>query len=305
MNTDYLIYLLKYDSVHGRFEGTIEKTEGGILVNGKKVHVVAEKDPASIQWGTYGADYICESSGAFTSKEKCILHQKGGAKKVIISAPPKDDAPIYVMGVNHQNYSSSDFVVSNASCTTNCLAPVAKVIHDNYGIAEGLMTTVHAVTINQLTVDGPSKGGKDWRAGRASGANIIPSTTGAAKAVGKVIPSLKGRLTGMAFRVPTTDVSVVDLTVKLEKETTYEEICAKMKEASLGPMKGILGYTEDEVVSSDFTHDPRSSIFDAKAGIMLNSKFVKLVSWYDNEWGYSNRLLDLARYMATKDGNLR
>lgn len=208
------------------------------------------------------------------------------------------------MGVNHTNYKSDDFVVSNASCTTNCLAPVAKVIHDNWGIAEGLMTTVHAVTINQLTVDGPSKGGKDWRAGRASGANIIPSTTGAAKAVGKVIPSLKGKLTGMAFRVPTTDVSVVDLTVKLDKDATYEEICAKMKEASQGSLKGILGYTEDEVVSSDFTTDPRSSIFDAKAGIMLNSKFVKLVSWYDNEWGYSNRLVDLATYMATKDGNL-
>lgn len=208
------------------------------------------------------------------------------------------------MGVNHTLYNPADFVVSNASCTTNCLAPVAKIIHDNWGIAEGLMTTVHAVTINQLPVDGPSKGGKDWRAGRASGANIIPSTTGAAKAVGKVIPSLKGKLTGMAFRVPTTDVSVVDLTVKLEKDATYEEICAKMKEASNGSLKGILGYTEDEVVSSDFIHDPRSSIFDAKAGIMLNSKFVKVVSWYDNEWGYSNRLVDLATYMAGKDGNL-
>jgi len=304
MNIDYLIYLLKYDSVHGRFDGQIEKTEGGILVNGRKVFVTGEKDPAAINWKSLGAEYICESSGAFTSKDKCIAHQVGGAKKVIISAPPKDDAPIYVMGVNHTLYKSDDFVVSNASCTTNCLAPVAKVIHDNWGIAEGLMTTVHAVTINQLTVDGPSKGGKDWRAGRASGANIIPSTTGAAKAVGKVIPSLKGKLTGMAFRVPTTDVSVVDLTVKLDKDATYEEICAKMKEASQGSLKGILGYTEDEVVSSDFTTDPRSSIFDAKAGIMLNSKFVKVVSWYDNEWGYSNRLVDLATYMASKDGNL-
>lgn len=304
MNIDYLIYLLKYDSVHGRFDGQIEKTERGILVNGRKVFVTGEKDPAAINWKSLGAEYICESSGAFTSKDKCIAHQVGGAKKVIISAPPKDDAPIYVMGVNHTLYKSDDFVVSNASCTTNCLAPVAKVIHDNWGIAEGLMTTVHAVTINQLTVDGPSKGGKDWRAGRASGANIIPSTTGAAKAVGKVIPSLKGKLTGMAFRVPTTDVSVVDLTVKLDKDATYEEICAKMKEASQGSLKGILGYTEDEVVSSDFTTDPRSSIFDAKAGIMLNSKFVKVVSWYDNEWGYSNRLVDLATYMASKDGNL-
>jgi len=273
-------------------------------VNGRKIAVTHEKDPSAINWAALGADYICESSGAFTNKEKCLLHQKGGAKKVIISAPPKDDAPIYVMGVNHNLYKSDDFVVSNASCTTNCLAPVAKVLNDNWGITEGLMTTVHAATINQLTVDGPSKGGKDWRAGRAAGANIIPSTTGAAKAVGKVIPALKGKLTGMAFRVPTVDVSVVDLTVKLDKEATYEEICAKMREASEGSLKGILGYTEDEVVSSDFIHDPRSSIFDAKAGIMLNPKFVKVVSWYDNEWGYSTRMVDLACYMALKVGNL-
>ena len=288
----------------GRFDGTIEKAEGGIKVNGNFVRVTHETDPTKVNWGKAGAEYICESTGVFTTKETCDLHLKSGAKKVIISAPSKDDSPMFVLGVNHEKYNSDMSVVSNASCTTNCLAPVAKVLHDNYGIAEGLMTTVHAATINQLTVDGPAKGGKDWRAGRATGVNIIPSSTGAAKAVGKVIPSLNGKLTGMAFRVPTVDVSVVDLTVQLDKGTTYDEICHKMEEASKGSLAGILGYTEDAVVSTDFTTDPRSSIFDAKAGIMLSDKFVKVITWYDNEWGYSNRLVELAHYMAKQDGNL-
>lgn len=288
----------------GRFQGTVEKCEGGIKVNGNKVRVTHEKDPSKIDWGKAGADYVCESTGVFTSKDKAGVHLTAGAKKVIISAPPKDDAPIFVMGVNHTKYESDMKVVSNASCTTNCLAPITKVLHDNYGITEGLMTTVHAATINQLTVDGPSKGGKDWRAGRATGVNIIPSSTGAAKAVGKVIPELNGKLTGMAFRVPTVNVSVVDLTVRLNKGTTYADICKKMKEASEGEMKGFLGYTEDEVVSTDYTTCNLSSIFDAKAGIMLNEKFVKVISWYDNEWGYSNRMVDLAHYMAERDGNL-
>jgi glyceraldehyde 3-phosphate dehydrogenase len=290
-------------SLIGRFDGEIKQVEGGIEVNGHKVRVFTEKDPTQIKWGEVGADYIGECSGAFTTLEKASLHLKGGAKKAIISAPPKDALPIYVMGVNHNNYNPSENVVSNASCTTNCLAPVAKVINDNFGIEEGLMTTVHAVTINQLTVDGPSKGGKDWRAGRAAGCNIIPSTTGAAKAVGKVIKELNGKLTGMAFRVPTTDVSVVDLTVRLQKETSYADLCKKIQEASEGPLKGILGYTEDAVVSSDFATCPLSSIFDAKAGIALSPKFVKVVSWYDNEWGYSNRMVDLAVHMAKVDGN--
>jgi len=266
--------------------------------------VTHEKDPSKINWGKAGADYICESTGVFTSKDTAGVHLKAGGKKVIISAPPKDDAPMFVMGVNHTKYTSDMTVVSNASCTTNCLAPITKVLNDNWGITEGLMTTVHAATINQLTVDGPSKGGKDWRAGRATGVNIIPSSTGAAKAVGKVIPELNGKLTGMAFRVPTVDVSVVDLTCKLGKGATYEEICKKMKEASEGSMKGYLGYTDEAVVSTDFTTCPLSSIFDAKAGIMLNDKFVKVISWYDNEWGYSNRMVDLANYMAERDGNL-
>lgn len=276
----------------------------GILVNGHKVHITHETDPTKIGWGDHGATHICESTGVFTSKAKAEAHLKAGAKKVIISAPPKDDAPIFVMGVNEGKYKSDMNIVSNASCTTNCLAPVAKVIHDNWGIAEGLMTTVHAATINQLTVDGPSKGGKDWRAGRATGVNIIPASTGAAKAVGKVIPELNGKLTGMAFRVPTANVSVVDLTVKLNNSATYADICAKIKEASEGSMKGILGYTDEEVVSSDFTTCSLSSIFDSKAGIMLNDKFAKVISWYDNEWGYSNRLVDLSHHMAKKDGDL-
>jgi len=305
MDLDYLIYLLKYDSVHGRFQGTVEKVDGGIKVNGHKVHVFQETDPTKIPWGKAGADYIAEATGVFTDTKKAGLHLEGGAKKAIISCPAKDDAPMFVMGVNNEKYTSDMTVVSNASCTTNCLAPIAKVIHDNWGIEEGLMTTIHAITINQLPVDGPSKGGKDWRAGRAAGANIIPSSTGAAKAVGKVIPSLNGKLTGMAFRVPTTDVSVVDLTVRLAKDASYDEIKAKIKAESEGSMKGILGYTEDAVVSQDFATDPRSSIFDADAGIALSPRFVKVVSWYDNEWGYSNRMVDLAHFMATADGNLK
>ncbi|CAI2373440.1 unnamed protein product [Moneuplotes crassus] len=296
--------MLKYDSVHGRFDGSIEKVDGGIKVNGNFVKVTHETDPSKINWGDSGADYICESTGVFTSQEKCEAHLSSGAKKVIISAPPKDDVPMFVLGVNHEKYDSNMSVVSNASCTTNCLAPVTKVLNDNYGIVEGLMTTVHAATINQLTVDGPSKGGKDWRAGRATGVNIIPSSTGAAKAVGKVIPELNGKLTGMAFRVPTVNVSVVDLTVRLDKSTSYEDICKKVKEASEGSLAGILGYTEDSVVSTDFTTDKRSSIFDANAGIMLSENFAKVISWYDNEWGYSNRLVELSHYMANKDGNL-
>lgn len=288
----------------GNFNGELKTYDQGLLVNGQKVRVFGEKDAAAIKWSEVGADYICESTGAYTTKAKASLHLQGGAKKVIISAPPKDDVPIFVFGVNSSEYKSDMAVVSNASCTTNCLAPVAKVLNDNWGISEGLMTTVHAMTINQLTVDGPSKGGKDWRAGRAASASIIPSTTGAAKAVGKVIKDLNGKLTGMAFRVPTTNVSVVDLTVRLNKDATYDEICKKMKENADGPMKGVLGYTTDEVVSADFVTNPLSSIFDAKAGIQLSPRFVKVVSWYDNEWGYSNRMVDFAHYMAKVDGNL-
>jgi glyceraldehyde 3-phosphate dehydrogenase len=305
MNVDYLIYLLKYDSVHGRYQHDVKKVDGGIEVNGHKVRLFAEKDPASIKWGDAGADYICESTGVFTSQEKAALHLQGGAKKVIISAPPKDNVPIFVMGVNHNNYKKEMTVVSNASCTTNCLAPIAKILNDNWGIEEGLMTTVHAVTMNQLTVDGPSKGGKDWRAGRAAGVNIIPASTGAAKAVGKVIPELNGKITGAAFRVPTANVSVVDLTVRLQKDAPYEEICKTMKKYSEGEMKGILGYNSEECVSSDFLTNPLSSIFDAGSGIQLNPRFVKVISWYDNEWGYSNRMVDLAHHMAKQDSNLK
>ena len=298
MNMDYLLYQLKYDSVHGRFDHKFEKvSETRFKINGKEIALSNEKLPEQIKWGTTGANYIMECTGAFLSTEAGNKHLSNGAKKVIMSAPPKDETPLFVMGVNHHEYKSSMNVVSNASCTTNCLAPLAKVLNDHWGIKEGLMTTVHAMTATQLTVDGSSKGGKDWRAGRAASGNIIPSSTGAAKAVGKVIKDLKGKLTGMSFRVPVLNVSSVDLTVKLNKETSYEEICKVMKDESNGNMKGILGYTEDEVVSSDFIHDPRSSIFDAKAGIMLNSTFVKVISWYDNEWGYSNRLIDLALHM--------
>jgi enolase len=306
MDIDYMVYLLGYDSVHGKFKGTITtKKEGSaeyLVVNSISVRVYHEKDPAAIGWGASGAHFICESTGVFTAKEKAELHLKGGAKKVIISAPPKDSVPIYVMGVNHQKYSASDTVVSNASCTTNCLAPLSKVIHDNYGIVEGLMTTVHAMTATQLTVDGPSRGGKDWRGGRAASENIIPSSTGAAKAVGKVIPELNGKLTGMAFRVPTPDVSVVDLTCRIAKPAKMSDIVAKIKAAADGPMKGVLGYTNKEVVSSDYYSCPLSSIFDEAACIALNDTFIKVVSWYDNEWGYSNRLIDLACHMAIVDG---
>jgi glyceraldehyde 3-phosphate dehydrogenase len=296
-DADYLAYMLKYDSTHGIFKGTVEAKDGKLVVNGKPIRVTAEKDPANLKWGEVGAEYVVESTGLFLDKAACEAHLKAGAKKVVISAPSKDETPMFVMGVNHKTYKPDMTVVSNASCTTNCLAPVTKVLHDAFGIVEGLMTTVHATTATQKTVDGPSK--KDWRGGRAASVNIIPSSTGAAKAVTKVIPSLKGKLTGMAFRVPTTNVSVVDLTCRLEKGAEYEAIKAAMKKASEGELKGILGYTEEEVVSTDFNGDPRTSIFDAKAGIMLNPNFVKIVAWYDNEWGYSNKLVDLIEYIHT------
>ncbi|CAK9090123.1 unnamed protein product [Durusdinium trenchii] len=306
MDLDYMQYLLKYDSVHKRFNGTVttkkEGTEEYLVVNGLKVRVFHEKDPAQIPWGKVGAKYVCESTGVFCDKEKASKHLKGGCMKVIISAPPKDNTPMFVMGVNQEKYTKDLEVVSNASCTTNCLAPLAKVINDSFGIAEGLMTTVHAMTATQLTVDGPSRGGKDWRGGRCASENIIPSSTGAAKAVGKVIPAMNGKLTGMAFRVPTPDVSVVDLTCRLEKPATMDEITAAIKKAADGPMKGILGFTDHEVVSTDFVTCAYSSIFDKTACIALNDKFVKLVSWYDNEWGYSNRLVDLAVHMSQVDG---
>lgn len=293
-----MAYMFKYDSTHGRFKGSVEVKDGKLVIDGHAVTVYAERDPANIPWGSQGVDYVIESTGVFTTIEKASAHLKGGAKKVIISAPSAD-APMYVCGVNLDKYDPQCTVVSNASCTTNCLAPLAKVIHDKFGIVEGLMTTVHATTATQKTVDGPSS--KDWRGGRGAAANIIPSSTGAAKAVGKVIPSLNGKLTGMAFRVPTSDVSVVDLVVRLEKGASYDEIKQAIKAASEGELKGILGYTEDEVVSTDFVGDPHSSIFDAKAGISLNNNFVKLVSWYDNEWGYSKRVVDLIAFMASKD----
>ncbi|MBQ7882253.1 MAG: type I glyceraldehyde-3-phosphate dehydrogenase [Treponema sp.] len=298
VTADYMAYMTKYDTVHGRFNGTIEEKDGNLLVNGKEIKVFNEMEPKNIPWGELGVEYVLECSGVFTTIEKAQAHLEGGAKKVVISAPSKD-APMFVMGVNHTNYSPDMTVVSNASCTTNCLAPLAKVINDNFGIKEGLMTTVHATTATQKTVDGASK--KDWRGGRAAAANIIPSSTGAAKAVGKVIPTLNGKLTGMAFRVPTVDVSVVDLTVNLEKPATYEEICAAVKKASENEFKGIIEYVDEPVVSSDFIHDAHTSIFDSTAGIMLTDTFVKLVAWYDNEWGYSNKLVDLACYMATVD----
>ncbi len=298
-----LAYMLKYDSVHGPFKGTVQAGEGCLIVNDKKIRLTAEKDPANLKWNEVGAEYVCESTGFFLEKAKAEGHIKAGAKVVVMSAPSKDDTPMFVMGVNHKGYKGEQFV-SCASCTTNCLAPVAKVLNDNWGIVEGLMTTVHATTATQKTVDGPG-GKKDYRGGRAAAANIIPSSTGAAKAVGKVIPALKGKLTGMAFRVPTLNVSVVDLTVRLEKapgadaESAYAAVKAAMKAASEGELKGILGYTEEDVVSTDFNHDARTSIFDANAGIMLNSNFAKIVSWYDNEWGYSNKLVDFIVYMAS------
>eukprot|EP00936_MAST-01D_sp_MAST-1D-sp1_P002543 g2543.t1 len=302
MDLDYMVYLFKYDSVHGKYPGTVEAKDGALVIDGVVITVYAERDPTQIPWGAAGADYVCESTGVFTTKEKAGAHLKGGCKKVVISAPPKDDTPMYVMGVNNTEYDGSSDVVSNASCTTNCLAPLAKIINDNFTIVEGLMTTVHAVTANQLTVDGPARGGKDWRAGRCAGANIIPASTGAAKAVGKVIPALNGKLTGMAFRVPNPDVSVVDLTVRVEKDASMDDIKAAVKAASEGAMAGVMGYTEEAVVSQDFCDDPHSSIFDASACIALNSKFFKLISWYDNEWGYSNRLVDLMCHMSTIDG---
>jgi len=294
----YMVYMLTYDTVHGRFKGTAQSADNAIIVNGKKISVYGVMNADEIPWSECGAEYIVESTGVFTTVEKASAHFKGGAKKVVITAPSAD-APMFVMGVNNKTYTKDMKVVSNASCTTNCLAPLAKVINDNFGIIEGLMTTVHATTATQKTVDGPSK--KDWRGGRGAAFNIIPSSTGAAKAVGKVIPELSGKLTGMAFRVPTADVSVVDLTVRLQKSTTYDEIKAAMKAASEGELKGIVGYTEDMVVSSDFIGDPRTSIFDADAGIMLNPNFVKLVAWYDNEWGYSCKVIDLLVYMASVD----
>jgi len=294
---DYMVYMFKYDSTHGRFKGEVSQDGTFLIVNGQKITVFNERDPANINWASAGAEYVVESTGVFTTLEKAAFHHKGGAKKVVISAPSAD-APMFVMGVNHEKYESNMNIVSNASCTTNCLAPLAKVINDKYEIVEGLMTTVHAVTATQKTVDGPS--GKNWRDGRGAAQNIIPAATGAAKAVGKVIPELNGKLTGMAFRVPTPDVSVVDLTVVLKNEATYDEICQTIKDAADGPMKGYLGYTDEQVVSSDFIGDPHSSIFDAKAGIQLSKTFVKLVSWYDNEMGYSNRVIDLIKYMQSK-----
>lgn len=298
VDPEYLAYMLKYDSTHGIFEGDIAVDGNTLTVNGNKIRITAEKDPADLKWDEVGAEYVVESTGLFLTKESAEGHLKAGAKKVIMSAPSKDDTPMFVMGVNHESYTPDMDFLSNASCTTNCLAPLAKVLHDKWGIVEGLMTTVHATTATQKTVDGPSV--KDWRGGRGAAQNIIPSSTGAAKAVGKVIPDLNGKLTGMAFRVPTPDVSVVDLTCRLDKPATYDEIKAAMKEASEGDLKGILGYTEDAVVSNDFLGDARTSIFDADAGIALNDNFVKVVAWYDNEWGYSNKVVDLIKYIASK-----
>ncbi|ADV50380.1 type I glyceraldehyde-3-phosphate dehydrogenase [Cellulophaga sp. E16_2] len=295
LDVEHLAYLLKYDSVHGKFDGTVETKDGHLVVNGKTVRITAERDPKECKWDAVGAEIVAECTGIFTTLETAQYHIDGGAKKVVISAPSKD-APMFVMGVNHKDAKASDTIVSNASCTTNCLAPLAKVLNDNFGIDEALMTTVHATTATQMTVDGPSR--KDWRGGRSAMLNIIPASTGAAVAVTKVIPALKGKLTGMAFRVPTADVSVVDLTVRLQKETSYEEIKKVFKAASEGELKGILGYTEEAVVSQDFIGDARTSIFDAGAGIELNSKFFKLISWYDNEAGFSNKMLDLVQHVA-------
>ena len=298
IDVEYLAYMLRYDSTHGRFQGEVAVENGQLVVNGKPIRITAERDPNNLNWGDVGADYVLESTGFFLTDETARAHINAGARRVVMSAPSKDATPMFVMGVNHTTYAGQE-VVSNASCTTNCLAPLAKVVHDNFGIVSGLMTTVHATTATQKTVDGPSV--KDWRGGRGAGQNIIPSSTGAAKAVGKVIPELNGKLTGMAFRVPTPDVSVVDLTVNLAKPTSYEQIKAAMKAASEGPMAGILGYTEDEVVSNDFLGESCTSVFDASAGIALTDTFVKLVAWYDNEWGYSCKCIDLICYMATVD----
>lgn len=295
LDPDYLAYMLMYDSVHGRFEGEVSVDGNNLIVNGKKIRLTSEKDPAALKWNEVGADIVVESTGLFLTKETAEAHIKAGAKKVIMSAPSKDDTPMFVYGVNHKSYAGQT-IISNASCTTNCLAPVAKVLHDTFGIVKGLMTTVHATTATQKTVDGPSK--KDWRGGRGILENIIPSSTGAAKAVGKVIPELNKKLTGMSFRVPTSDVSVVDLTVVLAKETTYDEIKAAMKAAADGELKGVLGYTEDKVVSTDFRGEAKTSVFDADAGIMLDPTFVKVVAWYDNEWGYSNKVLEMVKVIA-------
>ena len=297
LDVDYIAYMLKYDSVHGRFDGEVAVEGGNLIVNGKTIRVTAERNPADLKWDAIGAEYVVESTGLFLTEETAKAHIEAGAKKVVMSAPSKDHTPMFVMGVNHKEMTADQNIVSNASCTTNCLAPIAKVLNDKFGIVEGLMTTVHATTATQKTVDGPSM--KDWRGGRAALNNIIPSSTGAAKAVGKVIPALNGKLTGMAFRVPTADVSAVDLTVRLEKGASYADIKAAMKEASENELEGILGYTEEAVVSQDFVTEERTSIFDAEAGIALNDNFVKVVSWYDNEWGYSNKVLDLLAHMST------
>ena len=298
IDANYMSYMLRYDTTHGRFNGEVSVDGKDLVVNGNKIRVTSERDPANLNWGDINAEYVVESTGLFLTEDSAKGHLSSGAKKVVMSAPSKDDTPMFVMGVNNSSYSTDMNFVSNASCTTNCLAPMAKVLHDNFGIESGLMTTVHAATASQKIVDGPSM--KDWRGGRAAFSNIIPSSTGAAKAVGKVIPSLNGKLTGMAFRVPTVDVSVVDLTVNLTKETSYEEICSAMKSASENELNGVLGYTDEAVVSTDFLGDSRTSIFDSEAGIMLNNKFVKLVSWYDNEWGYSSKVVELIEYMNSK-----
>ena len=300
IDVEYMSYMLRYDTMHGRFDGTVEVKDGKLVVNGNAIRVTAEKNPADLKWNEVGAEYVVESTGLFLEKSKAQGHIDAGAKYVVMSAPSKDDTPMFVCGVNTDKYVKGTQFVSNASCTTNCLAPIAKVLHDKFGIVEALMTTVHATTATQKTVDGPSA--KDWRGGRAAAGNIIPSSPGAAKAVGKVIPELNGKLTGMAFRVPTLDVSVVDLTARLSKEVSYDDICKAMKDASEGELKGVLGYTDEEVVSSDFLGDARTSIFDAKAGIQLSPTFVKVVSWYDNEWGYSNKCLDLIAAMAKVNG---
>ena len=297
IDVEYMAYMLRYDTMHGKFEGSIEVRNGNLVVNGNEIRVTAEKDPANLKWNEVGAEYVVESTGLFLTKEKAEAHIKAGAKRVVMSAPSKDDTPMFVFGVNHTTY-KGQAIISNASCTTNCLAPLTKVLNDKFGVVNGLMTTVHSTTATQKTVDGPSA--KDWRGGRAAAGNIIPSTTGAAKAVGKVIPELNGKLTGISMRVPTLDVSVVDLTVNLAKPATKEDICKAMKEASEGELKGILGYTEDAVVSSDFLGDARTSIFDANAGVYLTDTFVKVISWYDNEWGYSNKLLEMIAYTADK-----
>ena len=296
LDVDYMAYMLKYDTVHGAFQGTVEVKDGKLVVNGNPIRITAERNPEDLKWNEVGAEYVVESTGLFLTREKAEAHLRAGAKRVIMSAPSKDDTPMFVYGVNHDKYAGQD-IFSNASCTTNCLAPIVKVLHENFGVVEGLMTTVHAATATQKTVDGPSM--KDWRGGRSILGNIIPSSTGAAKAVGKVIPEMNGKLTGMSFRVPTADVSVVDLTCRLEKACTYEDVKAAMKKASEGELKGILGYTEDAVVSSDFLNDARTSIFDAGAGIQLNEHFVKVVSWYDNEWGYSNKILEMIKCTCT------